>query len=152
MWEIRETWTTRRTGTGEKFLSVISDFALDEIKFDCFPGTQGCTHKHIKITTQRWQQWRGALDSVIFLASPHQCWMSTLFSLLYLEEEGEWWGEQKHQTTKKVPNNTTIYVISTTVVSSSSSSSSSLSPFVLSSSHSRAFIEYHLALPLNPPL
>lgn len=49
------------------------------------------------------------------------------FILLYLEEVGEWWGEQKHQTTKKVPNNTAIFAASTAAVSFSSPSSSSLS-------------------------
>lgn len=99
MWEIRE--TTSRTGTGETISSVITGFALDEIKFGLFPGTQGCTHKHKK-SPHRGGSSEGVY-SVVFLASPHQCWMSTLFSLLYLEEEGEWWGGTKTPNNKKGP-------------------------------------------------
>lgn len=72
--------------------------------------------------------------------------------LLYLGEKGEWWGEQKHPTTKKVLHNAAIFAASNTNVSFSSLSSSSLAAFVLPLPHSHSFTEYHLALPLNPPL
>lgn len=61
-------------------------------------------------------------------------------------------GNKNTQQQKRVLNNAAIFAASSPSVSFSSPSSSSLAAFVLPPPHSHSFTEYHLALPLNPPL
>lgn len=125
--------TAYKKNSEKTFRSLVS-LSLRTKCLDCLSGTQGCTYINTHTPKHRHKNTHTQVTAVAGCAAfchlpgfPTPVLNVNSFILLYLEEVGEWWGEQKHQTTKKVPNNAAIFAASTAAVSFSSPSSSSLS-------------------------
>lgn len=109
MSQMRKTQATSSTGTGEKTLRVFSEFVLDYKMSGLFVRyPRVYTHKHIPPNIPPYAHIHtgdssGGVRFVICLASSHQCWMSTLFSLLYLENVGGMMRGTKTPNNKKGP-------------------------------------------------
>lgn len=132
--KVQDNRNTAYKKNSEKTLRSLVSLSLRTKCLDCLSGTQGCTYINTHTPKHRHKNTHTQVTAVAGCAAfchlpgfPTPVLNVNSFILLYLEEVGEWWGEQKHQTTKKVPNNAAIFAASTAAVSFSSPSSSSLS-------------------------
>lgn len=132
--KVQDNRNTAYKKNSEKTFGSSVSLSLRTKCLDCLSGTQGCTYINTHTPKHRHKNTHTQVTAVAGCAAfchlpgfPTPVLNVNSFILLYLEEVGEWWGEQKHQTTKKVPNNAAIFAASTAAVSFSSPSSSSLS-------------------------